>query len=110
MIWVDYPYIKQALQSGKQYLSINYRPCDVRTKFVSDYILDGEVLEKSEADAIVSQCFKSQGSGYSAKQSAAGVTDIEQQTKVVQYCLDDIEYLGTSLDEARDIHKMVGLR
>jgi len=109
MFWVEYPYIKQAVKSGKQYLSINYRPCDVRTSFESEYILDNKVLTKAEADAIISACFKAQGSGYSAKQAAAGVTEIEQQTKVVQYCLDDIQYLGCNLAEAKDIIKIVGI-
>ena len=99
MTWIDYPYFKQSDKSGKIYLSLNYRPCDERTKFESYYILDGHVATPAEAEDIEG-CMKSSRSGYSAKQGALGVADECAQTRVVQYYVDDVHYIGRSKAEA----------
>ena len=99
MTWIDYPYFKQADKSGKIYLTLNYRPCDERTKFESYYLIDGHVASVAEVAAIES-CMKSSGSGYSAKQSALGVADECAQTRVVQYYVDDVRYVGNNKSEA----------
>ena len=99
--WVVYPFVKRAIKSGKEYLSVNYRECDVRTKFESIYLLHGQVLSSDEVKAIKDTYFKKSGSSYSAKQAAAGVADEQEQTKVVTYALSDIFYMGTSLADAR---------
>jgi len=99
-VWVEYPYIKQAIKSGKQYLTINYRECDERTDFESVYFLDGKVVDKS----VVEPYFKSSSNGYSQKQAAAGITDEREQTKVVQYELQGIHYIGTCKADAEDIY------
>ena len=99
MTWIDYPYFKQSDKSGKIYLSLNYRPCDERTKFESYYILDGHVATPAEVEDIEG-CMKSSRSGYSAKQGAIGVADECAQTRVVQYYVDDVHYIGRSKAEA----------
>ena len=104
--WVVYPFVKRAVKSGKEYLSVNYRECDVRTKFESAFILDGHVLSSDDVKAIKDAYFRKSGS-YSAKQAAAGVTDEREQTKVLSYALGDILYMGASLADAREEYKKV---
>ena len=99
-VWVEYPYIKQAIKSGKQYLTINYRECDEKTEFNSVYFLDGKVVDKS----VVAPYLKNNSSSYSQKQAAAGITDEREQTKVVQYELQGIHYIGTCKADAEDIY------
>jgi hypothetical protein len=98
-VWVCYPYVKQDIKSGVQYLTINYRECDERTKFESVYLLDGKVVDKR----VVECHFKSSGNNYSQKQAAAGITDEREQTKVVQYELGGVHYLGTCKADAEEI-------
>ena len=58
-VWVEYPYIKQAIKSGIQYLTINYRECD-KTNFESVYFLDGKVVDES----VVAPYLKNNSSSY----------------------------------------------
>jgi hypothetical protein len=98
-VWVEYPYIKQAIKSGIQYLTINYRECD-KTNFESVYFLDGKVVDKSSVECY----FKNSGNNYSSKQAAAGITDEREQTKVIQYELQGVKYIGTSKADAEEIY------
>ena len=104
--WVVYPFVKRAVKSGKEYLSVNYRECDVRTKFESVYLLDGQVLSSDDVKTIKSAYFYKSGR-YSAKQAAAGVSNEQEQTKVLSYALTDILYMGTSLADAREEYNKV---
>jgi hypothetical protein len=100
MTWIEYPYFKQADRSGKIYLSINYRECDERTKFKSVYLLDGEVATDEDVERF--EAYFKGGSSYSKKQAAAGVVNEHEQTKVVQYDVNDIAYIGTDKKAAED--------
>jgi len=100
MTWIDFPYFKQADRSGKIYLSINYRECDERTKFKSVYLLDGDIA--TDEDVRRFKTYFKGGSGYSKKQAAAGVVNECEQTKVVQYDVNDIAYIGTDKKSAEE--------
>ena len=103
MEWIDYPYFKRSLGSGKIYLSLNYRDCDERTKPESYLLVNGVALSKDERDEFEEAYFTASSRGYSNKQAAAGIVNECEQTKVVQYCLDDVKYLGNSLAAAREV-------
>jgi len=105
MTWIDYPYFKRADRSGEIYLSINYRECDERTKFESIYLLDGKVATSAEVERF--KVYFKGGSSYSKKQSLAGVTDEREQTKVVQYNVNDIAYVGTNKSDAENIFEEI---
>lgn len=101
MKWVDYPYFKESLSSGKRYLCVHYRPCDERTEFRSFYLLDGRETTPIETSMIEAHMKKS--GSYSVKQASVGIVNEEEQTKVVQYEVDGIKYFGTDKALATDL-------
>lgn len=104
MIWLDFPYFKQGIKSGKIVLSLCYRACDARTTFDSYYILDGRLATAAEV-ALIESDMRSSG-GESKKQANMGIEN-KKQTKVVQYDVNDIIHLSTTKDDAIDAYNGV---
>ena len=100
MFWLDYPFFKQGIKSGKKFLSLCYRPSDERTKFVSEYIIDGHKATDAEV-ALMEQYMSKSSRNMSRTQAAVGVS-VEDETRVVQYDVNDIAYIGFSKDDAID--------
>ena len=88
--WIQYPYFKKAIKSGVEYLTINFRGCD-KNGYDEVYFLDGDVVDKS----VVEQYIKADTYYPSSTQAAVGVTDEREQTKVVQYEIRNVAYVGT---------------
>lgn len=97
-VWTQYPYFKQAIKSGVEYLTINFRGCD-RNGYNEVYFLDGNVVEKKD----IERYLKAETHYLSNTQLAVGVTDECEQTKVVQYELGNIAYVGTNKAIATEI-------
>lgn len=97
-IYTQYPYFKQAIKSGIEYLTINFRECD-KGGYDEKYFLDGIVVDKS-----VIKCYLKEEKKYVPKtQIAVGVTNEREQTKVVQYEIGRIAYIGTDKAKAIEV-------
>ena len=89
-VWVQYPYFKKSIKNGIEYLTINFRGCD-KNGYDEVYFLDGNVVSKRD----IEQYIKAEVHYTANTQVAVGVTDEKEQTKVVQYELKNIAYVGT---------------
>lgn len=94
-VFTQYPYFKRAIKSGIEYLTINFRGCD-KSGYNEVYFLDGAVVDKS----VVEPYLKEERHYAPQTQVAVGVTDEREQTKVVQYELERIAYIGTNKADA----------
>jgi hypothetical protein len=94
-VFTQYPYFKRAIKSGIEYLTINFRGCD-KSGYNEVYFLDGAVVDKS----VVEPYLKEERYYAPQTQVAVGVTDEREQTKVVQYELERIAYIGTNKADA----------
>lgn len=94
-VFTQYPYFKRAIKSGIEYLTINFRGCD-KSGYNEVYLLDGAVVDKS----VVEPYLKEERYYAPQTQVAVGVTDEREQTKVVQYELERIAYIGTNKADA----------
>ena len=100
-VWTQYPYFKKAIKSGIEYLTINFRDCDKNT-YDEVYFLDGAVVSKAD----VQKYIKQETRYISNTQAAVGVTDIKQQTSVVQYEIGNVAYVGTNKADAIKVFEM----
>ena len=101
--WQNYPIFEISDKKQEMYVTFNYRPCDERTKFKSFYLLDGHLASDAEV-AEFKQFFK-KSSSYSKTQAAAGITNECEQTKVVRYRINDIDYVGVSKGDAYNVYE-----
>ena len=96
--YTNYPYFKKAIKSGIEYLSINFRGCD-KHAYEEVFFLDGAIITKEQAKAYLKE-----EKVYAPKtQIAVGVTDPNEQTKVVVYEVDKVAYIGTCKERAIEI-------
>ena len=102
-IYTKYPYFKQAIKSGIEYLTINFRECD-KGGYDEKYYLDGKEVNKAIAKAMM----KEQATYAPQRQIAVGVTNAKEQTKVVQYEVAKIRYVGLDKAKAIETYKSVG--
>ena len=100
--WVEYPYFKKSIKEGVTYLTLNYRMCDT-TKFEHYYLLDGRLATAAET-AEIESCLKAKNT-YSNKQAAHGVTNANEQTKVLNYCVEGVKYFGTCKADALKVYE-----
>ena len=98
-----YPYFKQAIKSGIEYLTINFRECD-KGGYDEKYYLDGNEVDKATAKAMM----KEQATYAPQRQIAVGVTNAKEQTKVVQYEIAKIRYVGLDKAKAIETYESVG--
>ena len=98
-----YPYFKQAIKSGIEYLTINFRECD-KGGYDEKYYLDGKEIDKATAKAMM----KEQKTYAPQRQIAVGVTNEKEQTKVVQYEIGKIRYVGLDKAKAIETYESVG--
>jgi len=97
-IFTQYPYFKQAIKTGIEYLTINFRGCD-KNGYDEVYLLDGMVTDKSN----IAHYLKEEKHYAPKTQIAVGVTDEREQTKVVQYEIEKIAYIGTNKAKALEV-------
>lgn len=97
-VFTQYPYFKRAIKSGIEYLTINFRECD-KSGYDEVYFLDGSIVSKMQ----IEQYLKEEKHYAPQTQIAVGVTDEREQTKVVQYELDRIAYIGTDKKRALEV-------
>jgi len=91
----DCPFIKKAIKSGKEYLTLNFRGCD-KGEYKEVYFMDGEVVDKAKVTPYLKEEKK-----YAPKtQIAVGVTEKKEFTQVVQYEVENIAYIGTCKADA----------
>ena len=99
-IFTQYPYFKKAIKSGVEYLNINFRGCD-KNGYDEVYFLDGDVVPKS----VVAPYLKEEKHYATKTQMVVGVADEREQTKVVQYELGRISYIGTDKAKALEVFR-----
>ena len=97
-VFTQYPYFKRAIKSGIEYLTINFRDCD-KNGYDEVFFLDGVVVDKS----VVAPYLKAETHYAPRTQVAVGVTDEREQTKVVQYEIERIAYIGTNKAKAIEV-------
>jgi hypothetical protein len=97
-VFTQYPYFKKAIKSGIEYLTINFRDCD-KNGYDEVFFLDGAVVDKS----VVAPYLKAETHYAPRTQVAVGVTDEREQTKVVQYEIERIAYIGTNKAKAIEV-------
>ncbi len=97
-VFTQYPYFKKAIKTGIEYLTINFRGCD-KNGYDEVYLLDGEVTNKSN----IAQYLKEEKYYTPKTQVAVGVANEREQTKVVQYELEKIAYIGTNKAKALEV-------
>ena len=102
-IYTQYPYFKQAIKSGIEYLTINFRGCD-KNGYSEKYFLDGLEIDKDTAKAMM----KPKKTYAPQTQIAVGVVAPQEQTKVVQYEIKKIRYVGLDKAKATEIFESVG--
>lgn len=102
-IYTQYPYFKQAIKSGIEYLTINFRECD-KGGYTEKYYLDGIEIDKAQAKALQ----KPQKQYAPQTQINVGVTNTQEQTKVVQYELGKVRYIGLDKAKAIETYESVG--
>ncbi len=94
--YTQYPYFAKANKSGIEYLIINYRDCDKPSFKDETYFIDGVEVTKDVAKSY----FKEEKFYAPKTQIAVGVTNSKEQTKVVQYQIDNVAYIGTCKEDA----------
>lgn len=94
MHWEIYPIVKVSDKTLKKYIAFNFRLND-KTTFKNRYFLDNKEITKKEFEAIIQP-----KRIYCKKQSEFGLIKEENQTKVLNYCVDDILLLNTNKEEA----------
>ena len=99
-VYTQYPYFKQAIKSGVEYLTINFRDCD-KGGYDEVFFLDGSVVDKS----VVTPYLKEEKYYAPKTQIAVGVTNEREQTKVVQYEVEKIIYVGTDKQKALELYE-----
>ena len=97
-VFTQYPYFKKAIKSGIEYLTINFRDCD-KNGYDEIFFLDGVVVDKS----VIAPYLKAETHYAPRTQVAVGVTDEREQTKVVQYEIERIAYIGTNKAKAIEV-------
>ena len=102
-IFTQYPYFKKAIKSGIEYLTINFRGCD-KNGYSEKYYLDGLLI----ADDVAKAMMKPKKVYAPQTQIAVGVTNAVEQTKVVQYELRKVRYIGLEKAKAIEIYESVG--
>ena len=96
--YTQYPYFAKANKSGIEYLIINYRECDKAT-YDETYFIDGVEVTKDVAKSY----FKEEKHYAPQTQIAVGVTNPKEQTKVVQYQIENVAYIGTCKEDAQRV-------
>lgn len=92
-----YPYILQSEKDGEQfYLTMNYRPSD-KTSFEHVFVLDGKVVTDETTRADIESWIYVAPKKDNTKQTEAGL-EMEEQTKVVTYKLQNIVQIGKTHD------------
>jgi hypothetical protein len=102
--YTQYPYFAKANKSGIEYLIINYRECDKPSFKDETYFIDGVEVTKDVAKSY----FKEEKHYAPQTQIAVGVVAPQEQTKVVQYELSKIRYIGLEKAKAIEIYESVG--
>jgi len=102
-IYTQYPYFKQAIKSGIEYLTINFRMCD-KGGYEEKYYFDGVEIDKAQAKAMM----KEEKTYAPKRQIEVGVTNEREQTKVVQYEIEKVRYIGLDKAQATKIFEEVG--
>lgn len=102
-IYTQYPYFKQAIKSGIEYLTINFRMCD-KGGYEEQYYFDGAPIDKAQAKAMM----KEEKTYAPKRQIEVGVTNEREQTKVVQYEIEKVRYIGLDKAQATKIFEEVG--
>jgi hypothetical protein len=97
--YTQYPYFAKANKSGIEYLIINYRECDKPSFKDETYFIDGVEVTKDVAKSY----FKEEKHYAPQTQIAVGVTNPKEQTKVVQYQIDNVAYIGTCKEDAQRV-------
>lgn len=92
-----YPYILQSEKDSEQfYLTMNYRPSD-KTSFEHVFVLDGKVVTDETIRADIESWIYVAPKKDNTKQTEAGL-EMEEQTKVVTYKLQNIVQIGKTHD------------
>lgn len=92
-----YPYILQSEKDSEQfYLTMNYRPSD-KTSFEHVFVLDGKVVTDETTRADIESWIYVAPKKDNTKQTEAGL-EMEEQTKVVTYKLQNIVQIGKTHD------------
>lgn len=92
-----YPYILQSEKDSEQfYLTMNYRPSD-KTSFEHIFVLDGKVVTDETTRADIESWIYVAPKKDNTKQTEAGL-EMEEQTKVVTYKLQNIVQIGKTHD------------
>ena len=92
-----YPYILQSEKDSEQfYLTMNYRPSD-KTSFEHVFVLDGKVVTDETTRADIESWIHVAPKKDNTKQTEAGL-EMEEQTKVVTYKLQNIVQIGKTHD------------
>lgn len=92
-----YPYILQSDKDSEQfYLTMNYRHSD-KTTFENVFVLDGKVVTDDTTRADIESWIYTAPKKDNAKQTEAGL-EMEEQTKVVTYKLQNIVQIGKTHD------------
>jgi hypothetical protein len=99
MVWVNYPYIKQAIKSGYRYLNIYYAMSDVRMETTTKWLVDGREATTSEVAEIEMHLRKSNNN--------AIVKAAMYQIDVVNDW-DGFYYFGESKEQAKQIFEQIG--
>ena len=102
-IYTKFPFFKQAIKSGIEYLVINFRGCD-KGSYEEKYYLDGLLISSEVAKTMM----KEKKSYAPKRQIEVGVTNEKEQTSVAQYELTKIRYIGLEKNKAIQIYESVG--
>jgi hypothetical protein len=102
-VYTQYPFFKKAIKSGIEYLVVNFRLCD-KGGYEEKYYLDGVLIDNNTAQTYL----KPKKEYERHTQIAVGVTDVKEQTRVVQYEIDKVRYVGLDKAKAMEIYESVG--
>jgi hypothetical protein len=102
-IYTKFPFFKQAIKSGIEYLVINFRGSD-KGSYEEKYYLDGLLISNDVAKAMM----KEKKSYAPKRQIEVGVTNEKEQTSVAQYELTKIRYIGLEKNIAIETYESVG--
>lgn len=99
MVWVNYPYIKQAIKSGYRYLNIYYAMSDVRMETTTKWLVDGKEATAAEAAEIESHLTPNNNNAV---------------VKAAMYQIDAVNdwdgfyYFGENKQQAKEIFEQIG--
>ncbi len=107
--WVIKNVLKANTKTGKEFASFCYRPCD-KSKVEVKYIVNGSPMTKEEIATQYGSMMVAKGKQEfglaekptSKKQSSFGIKD-EEQTKVVNYNIENFYYIGKDSKEAKKV-------